>query len=115
MERTIRQLETELAEVVSDLRIMSKECGDVATRAVKAENDRERAIAKAYIALPEGNSTDRRQAGIDAAGAIGIPEKAAHAKLRADMTIAESRVTGLSSLLKSMNRRANDDRWNDGP
>lgn len=107
-------IEKQLAELNFELRVMSKEAGDVAKQATLAENDRELAVAKGYLEA-HGNSVDRRQAGNAAAGKTGVEKMAAHARCRTDVQIALGRVTALSSLLKSMNSRANDNRYNDGP
>lgn len=114
MALTVLDIEKQLAELNFDLRIMSKEAGAVAKEVTLAENEREMAVAEGYLAA-HGNSVDRRQAGNVAAGKTGVEKMAAHARCRTDVQIALGRVTALSSLLKSMNSRANDNRYNAGP
>lgn len=107
---TRTQLEDRARECDNDLVMIQKEYGDVASAWTDAKRDREEQMANAY-GDAEGNSTDRRQAALRAAGKVGLAEEKAYVRIVADWEVRHDRSILLASLLKSAGKGDEDPRY----
>ncbi len=109
---TAPQIQDRLREVDNDLMSLAHDYSRLADAKVRAERDREVAIAEAYKRA-EGNSIDRRQAAIAEVGKGDVDTEASYARVAADFQVANTRAMIGASLLKAARR--DDPRYHDGP
>ncbi len=110
----VTQITDRMRELDNDFRSIGHDYSRLADAKVRAERDREVAIAEAYKRA-EGNSIDRRQAAIAEVGKGDIDTEAAYARVAADFAVAHDRAMIGASLLKAAKRFDEDPRYGSGP
>lgn len=92
-----------LEEIERDLAERQNEYADAAERWHRANRDKEKTYAEAYLAAA-GAVTDRKVAAIDASSHIGTDDEARYVALKAAVNVLETRASIGQSLLRAHGR-----------